>query len=87
MPLVYATMQEREASATEAPALFSAAALPSENEVTITTSAIHSPSLSSMQDYRPARHISFAPVVIEFDIPIPPEFCKYEPLGINHAPI
>jgi hypothetical protein len=40
-----------------------------------------------MQDYRSTRHISFAPVVMELDIPIPPEFCKYEPLSINHAPI
>jgi hypothetical protein len=40
-----------------------------------------------MQDYRSTRHISFAPAIMEFDIPIPPEFCKYEPLSINHAPI
>jgi hypothetical protein len=79
-------MKEGESSTTDAPVLFSTAASPSESLLTITTAAIHAPSTSSMQDYRSTRHISLPLVIIKFDIPIPPEFCKYEPQSINHTP-
>jgi hypothetical protein len=43
MPLNNVAMQEEEASTKEALALFSTAESPSENEVTITTTAVHDP--------------------------------------------
>jgi hypothetical protein len=57
MPLDNVAMQEEEASTKEALALFSTAESPSENKVIITTTAVHDPPLSSMQDYRSTRHI------------------------------
>jgi hypothetical protein len=87
LPLDNAAMHDGELSTKKAPMPFSTAASPSENKVTITTASVHTPFPSSMKDCHSTRYILFARVIMEFDIPIPPELCKYEPLSINYAHI